>query len=89
MGNFNKTAMITSIAEHTGLARSDVSRVLDAMTRTIKEQTSQGLIVALPGLGRFEQKTRAAREGRNPATGETIQIQESTYLRFKASKAKS
>lgn len=89
MPNYIKSNLIADIAETTGLPQAEVSAVLDNVIVNIKNKTSEGLVVNLTGLGRFEQKTRKARTGRNPATGESIQIPETQYLHFKAAKSKS
>lgn len=62
--------------------------MLDAATAIIREETEQGKTVSLPGFGKFSLKTRAARTGRNPATGESIQIAASSTLSFRPTKAK-
>jgi nucleoid DNA-binding protein len=86
---YNKSAMVNDLSAATGTSRADVGKILSALFDSIKEKTAEGVVVNLAGLGRFEQKTRKARMGRNPQTGEPIEIPEAQYLHFKAEKAKS
>ena len=83
----NKTELITSIAKETGLSRKDVASVLDATLERIKSALSSGDPVSILGFGTFSIKDRPEREGRNPATGETMTIKASKSVSFKAGKA--
>jgi len=62
------------IAEATSLSKADVDRVLDALRTSVHDELKGGGDVYLPGLGRFETQDRKARKGRNPKTGEEIDI---------------
>ncbi len=83
----NKTELIASVAEKSGLTKKDAERVINATFETITASLAEGNKVQLSGFGIFEVKTREARVGRNPRTKETIQIPASRQPAFKASKA--
>ncbi|MBQ7817497.1 MAG: HU family DNA-binding protein [Oscillospiraceae bacterium] len=82
----NKTELITAIAEASGLTKKDAESALNATVATITKALAAGDRVQLTGLGIFETKTRAARTGRNPLNGKTINIPASRVPGFKASK---
>ena len=83
----NKTELIAAIAEKAGLTKKDAERALNATIESIAAALAEGQKVQIAGLGSFEVKTREARTGRNPQTGETIQIAASKLPAFKAAKA--
>ena len=83
----NKTELIEAIANETGLKKKDAEAALAATVCAIETALAKGDKVQLVGFGTFETKTRAAREGRNPKTGETIKIAASKYPAFSAGKA--
>ena len=83
----NKTELIAAIAEKTELSRKDAEKALKAFTEVIEEELKKGEKIQLVGFGTFEVSERAAREGRNPQTGETMQIAASKSPKFKAGKA--
>ena len=83
----NKSELIDAIAAATGLTKADAGRALDATTDGITSALQGGQAVSLVGFGTFSVKHRAARQGRNPRTGETIQISASNNPTFKAGKA--
>lgn len=70
----NKNELVTEVSDRTGLARADVARVVDTATEVIKTSVSRGKRVALVGFGTFERRQRRPRVGRNPHTGDAIQI---------------
>ena len=70
----NKTELIAAIAERTELSKKDAEKALKAFTDVVAEQMKNGEKVQLVGFGTFETSERAAREGRNPQTGETMTI---------------
>ena len=82
----NKTELIAAIADKAGLSKKDAEKALKAFTETVTEQLTAGSKV-LVGFGTFEVSERAAREGRNPHTGETLSIAASKAPKFKAGKA--
>jgi DNA-binding protein HU-beta len=86
-GLMNKGELIESVADSAGLSKADASRAVDAIIDSISGALSGGNTVSLVGFGTFAVKKRAARQGRNPRTGETIQIKASNVPGFKAGKA--
>ena len=82
----SKTEICAKIAEKAGLTKADAKKALEAFQEAVVEAVKADDKVQLTGFGTFAKKERAAREGRNPATGETMQIAASTSLGFKASK---
>jgi len=83
----NKSDLIQSVVEKTGLTKKDSASALDAMFNGITDSLAKGESVQLIGFGTFEVRSRQAREGRNPATGEAIKIKASKVPAFKAGKA--
>jgi DNA-binding protein HU-beta len=83
----NKNELVDAVSERTGLAKSDAARAVEAVLGTITETLQKGDQVALSGFGTFVAKSRAARTGRNPRTGESIAIPASRAPAFKAGKA--
>jgi len=83
----NKSEFIDAVSTKAGLTKADANRALDAMIETISKALKKGDTVALVGFGTFSVKKRAARTGRNPATGETIKIKASKSPAFKPGKA--
>lgn len=81
-----KTELAKSIAEKTGLTRSQTLKVLDAFVETVGDKISNGDKVQLTGFGTFMARKRASREGRNPRTGAPITIPASVTPAFKAGK---
>ncbi len=82
----NKADIINEVHEVLGGTKADAERTVEAFMNSIVSALKKGDEVALPGIGKFVVKRRAARQGRNPATGETIQIKASNVVGFKASK---
>jgi len=83
----NKSELVDSIARESGLTKADSQRALNATLDVITNALAEGDTVSLIGFGTFLVRERAARTGRNPATGETIQIKASKTPAFKAGKA--
>jgi DNA-binding protein HU-beta len=83
----NKSELIDAIAAASGLSKADAGRALDGFTSAITGALKGGNSVSMVGFGTFSVKHRAARAGRNPRTGETIQIKASNNPSFKAGKA--
>ena len=83
----NKTELINAVAETSGLTKKDSEVALNAILDTIQNAMKNGDKVQLVGFGSFEVKERAARTGKNPATGATIEIPASKAPTFKAGKA--
>jgi DNA-binding protein HU-beta len=82
----NKAELITSIADKSKLTKKDAEAALKAFIESVEEALENGEKVQLVGFGTFETRERAAREGRNPRTKETIQIPASVVPVFKAGK---
>jgi DNA-binding protein HU-beta len=82
----NKNDLIDAVAERTSLAKSDAARAVEAVLGAITDSLQKGDAVTLSGFGTFATKERAARTGRNPRTGEPIQIAASKVPGFKAGK---
>ena len=82
----NKATLIAQIAEKSGLERKQAEKALDAFVDSVTSALKAGDKVQLVGFGSFEVKERAAHSGRNPATGETIEIPASKSPVFKAGK---
>lgn len=83
----NKTELIDAIAAAADLPKASAGRALDSVVDSITEALSKGDQVTLVGFGTFAVKHRAAREGRNPQTGQSIQIKASNVPGFKPGKA--
>ena len=84
--NMNKATLIAKIAEKSELNKKQAEAALNAFTDTITEALKEGDKVQLMGFGTFEVKERAARVGRKPSTGETIEIPAKKSPVFKAGK---
>lgn len=82
----NKTELVNVVAAETNVAKKDVDAVIAATLKAVAEAMKEGDKVALLGFGTFEAKATAAREGRNPKTGEKITIPASKKPVFSASK---
>ena len=82
----NKSDLVSAIADNSGLSKSDAARALEATTSAITGALAKGDSVAITGFGSFLVRARAARSGRNPQTGATIQIKASNAPAFKAGK---
>jgi DNA-binding protein HU-beta len=80
----NKEQLIASLAEKTGSSKSDAERFLNAYTETITEElaSNDNARIQQVGFGSFEVRVRPATTGRNPRTGEPIQIPEKSIVRF-------
>lgn len=83
----NKSELIEAIAASADIPKAAASRALDAMVESVTESLKQGDTVSPVGFGTFSVKERAARTGRNPQTGEPIQISAAKVPAFKAGKA--
>ena len=82
----NKAELIDAVASSADLSKASATEAVDAVVDTITESLSNGDSVTLVGFGTFEVRARAARTGRNPQTGEEIQIKASKAPAFKAGK---
>lgn len=82
----NKSEFVDAIADGAGITKVSAAKVLDVMIATITDTLKKGGQVVLPGFGSWSVGERAARTGRNPQTGQEIQIQASRVAKFKAGK---
>ena len=80
----NKSELIEITAEDSGLARDDAARVIDSVLMTVISTLTRGEEVTIPGFGKFSAVQRAARPGRNPATGAELEIKAATVPKFMA-----
>jgi DNA-binding protein HU-beta len=80
----NKADLVNSLAEKTGLTKTKSNEVIDAIVSTISEALKSGDKVTLVGFGTFTTTQRDARKGRNPKTGETLEIPAKRVAKFKA-----
>ena len=83
----NKTELIAAVAEKAEIKKTDAEKAIKALTDVIAEELVKGEKVQIVGFGTFEISERAAREGRNPQSGETMMIEASKSPKFKAGKA--
>ncbi|HIX49339.1 MAG TPA: HU family DNA-binding protein [Candidatus Mediterraneibacter caccavium] len=83
----NKTELIAAIAERAEISKKDSEKALKAFIDVVTEQLKNDDKVQLVGFGTFEVSKRAAREGRNPQTGQTMKIDACKAPKFKAGKA--
>ena len=82
----NKSELVDAIASGADISKASAGRALDSMVNAVTESLTKGNPVALVGFGTFSVKDRAARQGRNPQTGATIQIPAARVPGFKAGK---
>jgi DNA-binding protein HU-beta len=82
----NKNDLVAAVASNTGLSKADSTRAVDEVFDVITKSLKQGDEVRLVGFGTFVVSKRAATQGRNPRTGETIQIPASKLPKFRAGK---
>ncbi len=82
-----KAEFIDQVADRAGLSKKDASEAVDAVLETIESALKRGSDVVFSGFGKFSVSDRAAREGRNPATGEKIQIAATKVPKFTAGAA--
>ena len=83
----NKAELVAAIAEKTELSKKDTEKALKAFVDVVTEELKKGEKIQMVGFGTFEVSERAAREGRNPANGQPMQIAASKAPKFKAGKA--
>ncbi|MEH7222258.1 MULTISPECIES: HU family DNA-binding protein [Bacillaceae] len=83
----NKTELVSAVAESAELSKKDATKAVDAVFEAVQNALSSGDKVQLIGFGNFEVRERAARKGRNPQTGEEIEIAASKVPAFKPGKA--
>ena len=83
----NKSELVIAVAESSDLSKAGTTKATEAIFDAITNALKDGDVIQIIGFGSFSVSDRAAREGRNPSTGETIQIAASKQAKFKAGKA--
>ena len=78
----NKAEFVGAVAEAAELSKTDAANAVDAMINVVTKALKKGDTVTLVGFGTFQVRKRAARQGRNPKTGETIKINDGPFLNF-------
>lgn len=83
----NKAELVAAMADQAGISKKDAEKALGAFTGIVADELKKGEKIQLVGFGTFEVSERAAREGRNPQSGEVMNIAASKAPKFKAGKA--
>jgi len=83
----NKRELVDAVAEKSGLSKAEAEKALDAVVDAVSSALKSGDKVAVPGFGTFDVRERAARTGRNPQTGESMEIAASRSAGFKPATA--
>jgi DNA-binding protein HU-beta len=86
MAGMTKSALLSLLAEKSGLSKKDVAAFLDTLAETAYKEVKKSGQFVLPGFGKMVKVHRAARMGRNPATGEQIKIAAKTVAKFRLAK---
>jgi DNA-binding protein HU-beta len=87
MSKMTKSQILQALADKTGMSKKDVSTFMDSMTDLAYAEVKKSGEFAIPGVGKLVKVHRNARMGRNPATGEEIQIPAKTVVKFRVAKA--
>ena len=87
MAGMTKSALMGLLAEQTGLSKKDCANFVEKLAETAYKEVKKAGVFVLPGFGKMVKINRPARMGRNPATGEAIQIKAKTVVKFRMSKA--
>lgn len=87
MAKMTKSQTLSALAEKTGMGKKEVGEFLDHLTELAYSEVKNNGEFVLPGFGKFVKVDRKARMGRNPATGEEIQIPAKTVVKFRVAKA--
>jgi DNA-binding protein HU-beta len=87
MANMSKSDLLSSVADAAGCTKGDAEAVIDAFFAQVVGAAQAGDAVSWPGIGKFSLAERSARTGRNPQTGEPVQIAASKSVKFTAAKA--
>jgi DNA-binding protein HU-beta len=82
--SLNRTELVAAVAADSGLSQAQVNSVVDSIFGVVSKEVAGGTKVSIPGWISFEKTHREARAGRNPQTGETIQIQASNSVKVSA-----
>lgn len=87
MAKLTKSQLFNVLSEQTGMSKKDVASFMDTLAELAYKEVKTSGEFTVPGLGKLVKKHRAARDGRNPATGETIRIPAKTVVKFRVAKA--
>ena len=87
MAKMTKAQIMTALAEKTGMKKSEVVGMMDAVVEMAYSEVKKNGEFVVPGIGKLVKVARKAREGRNPATGESIHIPAKTVVKFRVAKA--
>ncbi|MDD2354392.1 MAG: HU family DNA-binding protein [Patescibacteria group bacterium] len=87
MSKMTKSQMITALAEGTEMSKKEVSAFMDSLSSLVYKEVKKNGECIIPGFGKLVKVKRKARDGRNPATGETIKIPAKTVVKFRLAKA--
>lgn len=87
MAGMTKSALMSALADKTGLSKKDVNGFVDTLVNLAYTEVKKNGVFVVPGIGKLVKMKRAARQGRNPATGATIQIPAKTVVKFRVAKA--
>jgi len=87
MAKMTKSQMLTALAEKTGMSKKEVAEFMDTFANLAYSEVQTAGEFVIPGIGKLVKKHRKARMGRNPATGESIQIPAKTVVKFRVAKA--
>ncbi|MFA5126580.1 MAG: HU family DNA-binding protein [Patescibacteria group bacterium] len=87
MAKMTKSQLLEALANKSGLSKKEVKNFLDSMAEVAYKEVKSSGEFTVPGIGKLVKKHRAARMGRNPSTGATIQIPAKTVVKFRVAKA--
>ncbi|MBT4850272.1 HU family DNA-binding protein [Candidatus Parcubacteria bacterium] len=87
MAKLTKSQLLNVLAEKTGMSKKEVTEFMDTFAELAYSEVRESGEFIIPGIGKLVKKDRAARMGRNPATGESIQIAAKTVVKFRVAKA--
>ncbi len=87
MARMTQTEIVTALADKSGLKKTEVKGIFDAIAELATKEVKKNGEFTLPGFGKLVKATRKAREGRNPATGAVIKIPAKTTVKFRLGKA--
>lgn len=87
MAKMTKSQLLAALSEGTNMSKKDVTALMDKMVELAYSEVKKSGEFVVPGIGKLVKVNRKARQGRNPATGETIQIPAKTVVKFRVAKA--
>lgn len=87
MAKMTKSQILATLADKTSMSKKDVNNLMEKMVELAYSEVKKSGVFILPGIGKLVKVDRKARQGRNPATGATIQIPAKTVVKFRVSKS--